>query len=325
MQLSKVLENVPGEENVSITIADPTKQDCPLVEFTTGFLKMTGYTRECILGRNCRLLNKGLDVPNNVRQKMKAAPEFGPETALVCTLFNHRENGEVFPVLVFLGILILEGRRMIHGIQVDLTYCIFDEAKDLAHRTYDFFAAALPHNTLVEFDKLTIDYAFSQFTGPWPERFFIEHSFIDVGVKSRAKTRHRSLPRLISISQLMHDSDAEEAPENIWFRTLAEAKDYAMFRMPEKKDGEGRTRKEQEGEERQGRKEGRKKHKDPCLTQKEDDDKMLEAARREAFITSQRTRSILSVFHSNMAEKEKAQARKHFQDKLRGKLAARRH
>ena len=40
----------------SFVIADPSLPDCPIVFASDGFLDFTGYTREEILGRNCRFL-----------------------------------------------------------------------------------------------------------------------------------------------------------------------------------------------------------------------------------------------------------------------------
>ena len=39
-----------------ITIADPNLPDCPLMYVNEAFCSMTGYTREEIIGRNCRFL-----------------------------------------------------------------------------------------------------------------------------------------------------------------------------------------------------------------------------------------------------------------------------
>ena len=37
-------------------ISDPTLPDCPIVFTSDAFLELTGYTREEVLGRNCRFL-----------------------------------------------------------------------------------------------------------------------------------------------------------------------------------------------------------------------------------------------------------------------------
>ena len=40
----------------TFVVADPTLPDCPLVFASDSFLRLTGYTREEILGQNCRFL-----------------------------------------------------------------------------------------------------------------------------------------------------------------------------------------------------------------------------------------------------------------------------
>jgi PAS domain S-box-containing protein len=40
----------------NFTISDPSLPDNPIVYASDGFLKLTGYSREQILGRNCRFL-----------------------------------------------------------------------------------------------------------------------------------------------------------------------------------------------------------------------------------------------------------------------------
>ncbi|NBC18925.1 MAG: PAS domain-containing protein [Bacteroidetes bacterium] len=47
--------------NSCIVITDPTQQDNPLVYVNQGFLDLTGYTRDELIGRNCRLLQQRPD------------------------------------------------------------------------------------------------------------------------------------------------------------------------------------------------------------------------------------------------------------------------
>ena len=49
----------------SFVIADPSLPDCPIVFASDGFLDFTGYTREEILGRNCRFLQGGAGCRSN--------------------------------------------------------------------------------------------------------------------------------------------------------------------------------------------------------------------------------------------------------------------
>jgi hypothetical protein len=44
----------------SVTVADPTLPDCPLIACSIGFTDLTGYTVHEIVGRNCRFLLNGV-------------------------------------------------------------------------------------------------------------------------------------------------------------------------------------------------------------------------------------------------------------------------
>ena len=48
--------NVLASMQHTFVVADPTLPDCPLVFASDSFLRLTGYTRDEILGQNCRFL-----------------------------------------------------------------------------------------------------------------------------------------------------------------------------------------------------------------------------------------------------------------------------
>lgn len=45
-----------------VTVANPHGEDFPLIAVSEEFETMTGYTRNEILGVNCRFLNQGVDM-----------------------------------------------------------------------------------------------------------------------------------------------------------------------------------------------------------------------------------------------------------------------
>ena len=59
----------------SFVIADPSLPDCPIVFASDGFLDFTGYTREEILGRNCRFLQGPRTDARAVREIRRAVDE----------------------------------------------------------------------------------------------------------------------------------------------------------------------------------------------------------------------------------------------------------
>jgi non-specific serine/threonine protein kinase len=104
----------------SFVIADPSLPDCPIVFASDGFLDFTGYTREEILGRNCRFLQGPRTDARAVRE-IREAVDQGDE----CTvrLLNYTKQGKPFWNMFTLAPVRDEtGRiRFFAGIQVDVT------------------------------------------------------------------------------------------------------------------------------------------------------------------------------------------------------------
>ena len=78
---------------VGITLTDPSLPDNPLVYVNDAYERITGYRREEVIGRNCRLL-QGPETREAPVAKMRAAvAEAEPVTV---TLRNYRKDGELF-------------------------------------------------------------------------------------------------------------------------------------------------------------------------------------------------------------------------------------
>ena len=104
----------------SFVIADPSLPDCPIVFASDGFLDFTGYTREEILGRNCRFLQGPRTDRNSVAEIRKAIDE-GSE----CTvrLLNYTKQGKPFwNMFTMAPVRDEQGNvRFFAGVQVDVT------------------------------------------------------------------------------------------------------------------------------------------------------------------------------------------------------------
>lgn len=77
----------------SFIITDPSLPDNPLVYASSGFLELTGYTIDQVLGRNCRFLqgpNTDLRAVDRIRQGI----ERGEDTTVV--LLNYKSDGTMF-------------------------------------------------------------------------------------------------------------------------------------------------------------------------------------------------------------------------------------
>ncbi len=76
-----------------IVITDPHLPDNPITYANPGFLRLTGYARDDVLGRNCRFL-QGPESRPEVKEEIRAAIEKG----LPCrvSIRNYREDGSLF-------------------------------------------------------------------------------------------------------------------------------------------------------------------------------------------------------------------------------------
>ena len=76
-----------------VTIADARQPDFPLIYVNDGFTKITGYSGDEILGKNCRLL-QGADTDPQARQALRRAVETGEHQRV--TIENYRKDGTPF-------------------------------------------------------------------------------------------------------------------------------------------------------------------------------------------------------------------------------------
>lgn len=77
----------------NFVITDPSLPDNPIVFASQGFLTLTGYTLDQVLGRNCRFL-QGPETDPRAVQKIRKAIAEGYDTS-VC-LLNYRIDGTTF-------------------------------------------------------------------------------------------------------------------------------------------------------------------------------------------------------------------------------------
>lgn len=77
----------------NFVVTDPSLPDNPIVYATQGFLNLTGYTLDQVLGRNCRFL-QGPETDPKAVDKIRKAIEAGVDMS-VC-LLNYRADGSTF-------------------------------------------------------------------------------------------------------------------------------------------------------------------------------------------------------------------------------------
>ncbi len=114
--LSQILDSCVN----GITLSDPDQEDNPLVYANEAFELITGYSREDILGRNCRFLQgDDRDQPGieQIRQAMRE------NKSVTVTIRNYRKDGELFYNRFSIRPLFDRDGRIIYylGIQYDVT------------------------------------------------------------------------------------------------------------------------------------------------------------------------------------------------------------
>lgn len=87
------LEAAVAHLSEGVTIADATAPDRPLIYVNEAFCRMTGYSREEALGRNCRFL-QGAETDAREVARIRRAVERGQPVQ--ATIANYRKNGERF-------------------------------------------------------------------------------------------------------------------------------------------------------------------------------------------------------------------------------------
>lgn len=116
MDLATTVERI--QQN--FVISDPHLPDCPIVFASDGFLDLTEYSREEILGRNCRFL-QGQDTDPAAVSEIRDAVRNGSEASV--RLLNYKKSGTPFWNMFTLAPMAdVDGNlRFIIGVQVDVT------------------------------------------------------------------------------------------------------------------------------------------------------------------------------------------------------------
>ncbi|MEM6677961.1 MAG: PAS domain S-box protein [Pseudomonadota bacterium] len=92
-EMNALLANVIDGSSASVSIADATSEDLPLIYVNDAFLALSGYAREEVLGRNCRLLTAE---PPGSPERMRLAAAVAARSPGTFTLLNRRRDGALF-------------------------------------------------------------------------------------------------------------------------------------------------------------------------------------------------------------------------------------
>lgn len=76
-----------------VVVTSPNLTDNPIVYVSKGFIKLTGYNEDEILGKNCRFM-QGTDSDQNIISLMKRSISSG--LSFKDSLINYKKNGQAF-------------------------------------------------------------------------------------------------------------------------------------------------------------------------------------------------------------------------------------
>ncbi|PDH67248.1 MAG: histidine kinase [Sphingomonadaceae bacterium MED-G03] len=89
MSLSELIAASP----IAALICDPLEPDTPIIECNAAFVALTGYSREEVLGRNCRFM-RGSGTEPDLTQQIRAA--IANRRPILVEILNYKKDGSPF-------------------------------------------------------------------------------------------------------------------------------------------------------------------------------------------------------------------------------------
>ncbi|MGM0896282.1 MAG: PAS domain-containing protein [Bacillota bacterium] len=114
----QLLEAMLDGSKVGTIVTDPAKEDNPIIYANQTFTEMTGYGKEEILGRNCRLLQGPHTAPEAIDQIRQAIKN---QEKLTVILRNYRKDGTPFWNRLAIAPVTVEDKLYFIGTQTDIT------------------------------------------------------------------------------------------------------------------------------------------------------------------------------------------------------------
>lgn len=100
-----------------ITLADPLRDDTPLIYVNKAFTQLTGYSKEESLGKNCRFLQGSATERADIDTLRSGIENDGKAS---CCLLNYRADGTAFHNMLFVSTLEMgDDRRFLLGSQFE--------------------------------------------------------------------------------------------------------------------------------------------------------------------------------------------------------------
>lgn len=118
----------PGLGN-AFCLTDPSKDGHPMVYTSDGLLRMSGYQRHELLGRNCRIF-QGLSTSDQTMRRISEAMISNRDISEL--ILNHKRDGTAYWNLLFVTPLVEKGKvRYFLGAQINVTESMGMQYKDI--------------------------------------------------------------------------------------------------------------------------------------------------------------------------------------------------
>jgi len=143
-----LFEQAMAQTRMAICLCDPNKPDLPIVFSNRAFRRLTGYSEEETVGRNCRFLQGPKTDPEPIARIREAIAN---EDVVVVELLNYRKNGTTFWNALHLGPIYNDMGELVYffGSQWDVSDVraaraeerhAKEMARELSHRMKNMFA-----------------------------------------------------------------------------------------------------------------------------------------------------------------------------------------
>ena len=143
-----LFEQAMAQTRMAITLCDPHHPDLPIVFANRAFRRLTGYSEEETLGRNCRFL-QGPKTDDEPVARIREA--IANEDVVVVEMINYRKNGTTFWNALHLGPIYNDKGELVYffGSQWDVSDVraaraeeqhAREMARELSHRMKNMFA-----------------------------------------------------------------------------------------------------------------------------------------------------------------------------------------
>ncbi len=130
-ELRELREQAVVATDICFTISDPRRPGNPLVYVNPAFERVTGYSAEASLGRNCKFLQGPATDPAVVDRLVQDLAAGGPSTV---TLLNYRADGTAFWNYVVVNPVLDAAGELVSfvGVQTDVTARVVADAERAA-------------------------------------------------------------------------------------------------------------------------------------------------------------------------------------------------